>query len=169
MNIIFLDIDGVLNSNFWEKEHQKEISNGTLIDVEKIELLSELTSEFVAKIVLHSGWKYWFDENLRPLRLEAERLQEMLGEYGLSIEAVTPDFASEEIKQNKKFSLIKAKEILTWIEEHPDSSWVVLDDLDLHNEIVAEHQIMTDNSVGLTVEDIDKARLLFHGQIARDK
>ena len=35
MNVIFLDIDGVLNSNFWEKSHQKEISDGTLINIEK--------------------------------------------------------------------------------------------------------------------------------------
>ena len=30
-----LDIDGVLNSNFWNESHQTEISNGTLIDEEK--------------------------------------------------------------------------------------------------------------------------------------
>ena len=28
--IVFLDIDGVLNSNFWNENHQKEISDGTL-------------------------------------------------------------------------------------------------------------------------------------------
>lgn len=161
MNIVFLDIDGVLNSNFWEKEHQKEISNGTLIDINKIELLSGLINEFSAKIVLHSGWKYWFDEDLTPLTVEAERLTEMLGKYGLNISAVTPDFADEEIKRTKKFSLVKAKEILAWLEAHPNSNWVVIDDLDLHNEIVSEHQVMTNNSVGLTLEDIEKARLIF--------
>lgn len=162
MNIIFLDIDGVLNSNFWEKEHQKEISNGILVDTEKIELLSMLINEFSAKIVLHSGWKYWFDENLKPLRVEAERLQEMLKKYGLDIEAVTPDFADEKIKRTKKFSRIKAKEILSWVESHPNINWIVIDDLDLHNKIVLEHQVMTNNSVGLTLEDIEKARLIFN-------
>ena len=34
--VIFLDIDGVLNSNFWNENHQREISDGTLIDEEKI-------------------------------------------------------------------------------------------------------------------------------------
>lgn len=161
MNIIFLDIDGVLNSNFWEKEHQKEISNGTLIDIEKIKLLSGLVNEFSAKIVLHSGWKYWFDENLKPIRIESERLQELLKKYGLTIEAVTPDFADEEIKRTKKFSLIKAKEILSWVESHPNSNWVVIDDLDLHNEIVFKHQVMTDNNVGLVQADIEKAKEIF--------
>ena len=31
MKVIFLDIDGVLNSNFWNDTHQREISDGTLI------------------------------------------------------------------------------------------------------------------------------------------
>ena len=52
---IFLDIDGVLNSNSWNDSHQKEISDGTLIDEEKIKLLSELVKSTGAKIVLHSG------------------------------------------------------------------------------------------------------------------
>ena len=56
--VIFLDIDGVLNSNFWNDTHQREISNGTLIDSEKIRLLGELVRHTGAGIVLHSGWKY---------------------------------------------------------------------------------------------------------------
>lgn len=39
MKVIFLDIDGVLNSNFWNDTHQREISDGTLIDEEKVMLL----------------------------------------------------------------------------------------------------------------------------------
>ena len=27
-NIIFLDVDGVLNSKFWDNDHQREISEG---------------------------------------------------------------------------------------------------------------------------------------------
>ena len=37
--IVFLDIDGVLNSNFWNENHQREISDGTLIDEEMVEKL----------------------------------------------------------------------------------------------------------------------------------
>lgn len=56
--IIFLDIDGVLNSNFWNEEHQKEISDGSLIDEEKVKLLSILVNKTNGKIVLHSGWRF---------------------------------------------------------------------------------------------------------------
>lgn len=43
--VLFLDIDGVLNSNFWNDSHQTEISDGTLIDEEKIKLLASLVKE----------------------------------------------------------------------------------------------------------------------------
>lgn len=29
--ILLLDIDGVLNSNFWNDSHQRDISNGTFV------------------------------------------------------------------------------------------------------------------------------------------
>ncbi len=56
-NILFLDIDGVLNSNFWNDSHQREISDGTLIDEEKIKLLASVGKKTNAKIILHSGWR----------------------------------------------------------------------------------------------------------------
>lgn len=164
MNVIFLDIDGVLNSNFWNDAHQKEISDGTLIDYEKIKILSTLVTEFSAQIILHSGWKYWFDDNINPLRAESEKLSKMLLECGMVIHGITPDLATEEIKRTKKFSLVKADEIFQWLSEHPNNHWIVIDDLDLHNEEIRKHQIKTDSNVGLTENDIGKARKLFHEQ-----
>ena len=69
--ILFLDIDGVLNSNFWNNRHQVEISDGTLIDEEKIKLLAYLVRETNSEIILHSGWRFWFDSGLKPLCKEA--------------------------------------------------------------------------------------------------
>ena len=37
--ICFLDIDGVLNSRFWNDSHQREISEGKYIDKDKVKLL----------------------------------------------------------------------------------------------------------------------------------
>lgn len=47
--VLFLDIDGVLNSNIWNDSHQKEISDGTLIDEEKIKILAPLIKRTVQK------------------------------------------------------------------------------------------------------------------------
>lgn len=157
-NIIFLDIDGVLNSNFWNETHQREISDGTLIDEKKIKLLAQLVGSTNAEIILHSGWRFWYGENGKPLREEAQRLSDLLEKEGLKITGVTPDLTTEEIRRTKKFSLVKAKEILLWVESHADiGGWVVLDDLDLHSAVISEHQVKTDQAVGLTPEDVQKA------------
>lgn len=156
--VIFLDIDGVLNSNSWNNSHQKEISDGNLIDEEKIRLLGILIRNTEAKIILHSGWKFWFDFELKPLRKEADRLKKLFEKEGLCVEGITPDYSTEEIRKTKKFSLVKAKEILAWLSEHQDiDKWIVLDDLDLHNKEVAKHQIKTNPEIGLTIENIHEA------------
>ena len=158
MNVIFLDIDGVLNSKFWDESHQMEISDGKHIDTEKVILLSKLVNRTNASIVFHSGWRFWFDENIKPTRKESEHLVNLLAKEGMSISGVTPDFTTEEIRKTKKFSKVKADEILTWLHEHPETeNWIVLDDLDLHNEEIARHQVMTDSEYGLTAYDVDKA------------
>ena len=168
--IIFLDVDGVLNSNFWNDSHQKEISDGTLIDVEKIKLLSVLVKRTNAKIILHSGWKYWFDQDLKPLRPEAENLVTLLKKEGLLLGGITPDHSTEEIRRNKKFSLVKASEILAWLLEHEDvENWIVIDDLDLHSRRIEMHQIKTDPSIGLMIDDVYKAEdMLLNGPKGKD-
>ncbi|MCM1262720.1 MAG: HAD domain-containing protein [Butyrivibrio sp.] len=163
IKVLFLDIDGVLNSNFWNVGHQREISDGTLIDEEKIKLLALLVKRTNAKIILHSGWRTWFDSELKPLRVETQRLLELLDREGLCIDGVTPDLTTEEIRKTKKFSMVKADEILYWLKAHKDvSKWVVLDDLDLHNAQVEQHQVKPDSTIGLTVEDIEKAENLLN-------
>ncbi len=157
-NVVFLDIDGVLNSNFWLENNERELSNGTLIDREKVKLLGTLIKATNSKIILHSGWRFWFDDDLKPLRMEAERFVEILEGEGLKLDGLTPDLTTEEIRKTKKFSLVKAKEILLWLSENSDvQNWVVLDDLDLHNEEVEKKQIKTDPTIGLSEEDIKEA------------
>lgn len=48
--IIFLDVDGVLNSNFWNDSHQREVSDGTLNDKDKVILLGGLLRIQVQKL-----------------------------------------------------------------------------------------------------------------------
>ena len=56
------------------------------------------------------------------------------------------------------FSLVKASEILAWLEEHEDvDNWIVIDDLDLHSKEIELHQVKTDPSIGLTIDDVYEA------------
>lgn len=156
--IIFLDIDGVLNNNFWNESHQREISDGTLIDEDKVKLLYNIIKETEADIVLHSGWRFWFCENIQPIRKESQKLVELLAKNHMVILDKTIDYSTAEIRKSKKFSLVKAKEILTWIREHPEvKSWIVIDDLDLHDDEVEKHQIKTNPITGLTQGDVHLA------------
>ena len=166
MKVIFLDIDGVLNSNFWNDTHQREISDGTLVDEEKVKILATLVNRTGAKIILHSGWRFWFDAKLKPLRVEAERLVERLAKEGLSLDGLTPDLTTEEIRRTKKFSLVKADEILAWLKLHDDvDGWIVLDDLELHNCQVELHQVKTDQRRGLLVDDVKLAEKILKDKI----
>ncbi len=156
--IIFLDIDGVLNSNCWNENHQREISASTLLDEDKVKLLSEIITRTKACIVLHSGWRFWFDKNMQPLRKESQHLAEIFKRNHISILDITPDFTTEEIKKTKKFSLVKAKEILVWLHEHPEvEKWIVIDDLCLHDDEIEKHQLKTNQTIGLTQEDVELA------------
>lgn len=164
--VLFLDIDGVLNVNGRNENHQAEIRNGKLIDRKKVKLLGKLVRYTGAKLVLHSGWRFWFDENKLPLRKEASYLVRLLEKQKLSIYDTTPDLTTEEIRAAKQFSLVKAEEILAWLDEHKEVEiWAVLDDLDLKNERVASHQIRTDPSVGLTRENMWAAEKLLNPTI----
>lgn len=156
-NIIFLDVDGVLNSERWNASHKKEIDNGMTIDEETFPLLKELVVFSDAKIVLHSGWKYWFDENINPIRKESAFLVSLLEKYGMKIEAFTPNLVTEEMKKARIFSPVKGDEILLWLSNNPHEKWVVLDDIPLKNPEVQQRQIVTDAKVGLSKDDICKA------------
>lgn len=158
MKLIFLDIDGVLNSSSWNEAHPEEIHEGRLIDKEKVKLLSKLVQETQAKIVLHSGWRFWFNENMTPLRREALYFVKLLEEQSLSLYDKTPDLTTEEIRASKKFSLVKASEILEWLKQHEEiDNYIVLEDLELHNKEIELHQIKTDASEGLTDENVAHA------------
>ncbi len=82
----------------------------------------------------------------------------MLTKEDLVIEGLTPDLTTEEKRKNKKFSMVKADEILLWLKLHDDvASWVVIDDLDLHNSKIEQHQVKPNQIIGLTIDDVKKA------------
>ena len=110
MKVIFLDIDGVLNSD----EYLDRIKNLDIkgiereIDVEKIKLLKKAIDETGAKVVLSSSWRY---------TRNAQYLKELLSNYGIYA-AVTPFIQNE-----------RGLEIKQWLSDNQDvEDFVILDD-----------------------------------------
>ncbi len=157
--VIFLDVDGVLNSTKWNEIHAEEVEKGLLVDMEKVRLLVYLTTRTKSEIVLHSGWKYLFDDKRKPIKPESVHLNDTFLRCGITISDMTPNLASEDIKEAKRFSLVKADEILLWLHDNPDvGAWVVLDDIPLKNDVILDHQIVCDPNQGLSDEDVKNAK-----------
>jgi len=157
MKIIFLDVDGVLNAHL-----SSDAPPHT--DEEKIALLADIIHSTDAKLVIHSGWRFWLDEQMRPTTEEMRLLLESLERYHITVYDKTPDFADEEIMRTKYFSLVKAKEILAWLNEHDNvENYVVLEDLELYDDAIKAHQVQTQSQIGLTREKAaEAAALLCH-------
>ncbi len=164
MKVVFLDVDGVLNTIPQSGINQHAMSSALRIDEDKVKLLSGIIRETKARIVLHSGWRLWLDEALRPTRPEAEALVRILRTYHLDLWDKTPDFSTADIRENKRFSQVKAREIHAWLAIHPEvTRYLLLEDRDLNDPGLAGFQIKPDSAVGLTRREAETAIRILNG------
>ena len=134
MKVIFLDIDGVLNTN-----SDREISN------DKLKLLSELVSKTGADVVLSSSWRYGW--NKPELNQPGTRI------YGLKQLLKDNDIV---IKETIGLDLIKSMQIKNYLNTNMISNYIVLDD----EPIDTANLVQTNRDVGLTQSDCQKASQL---------
>lgn len=127
MKIIFLDIDGVLNTH-------KSIGRFgfDFIDHILVALVARIIEETQAKIVLSSTWR--IDEKDRTTVSNA------LIEYGLEIHDLTPVMYQEQ----------RRVEIRAWLDQNHVERFAILDD-DPGAEIEGSF-FKTDENLGLTVK-----------------
>lgn len=133
--IIFLDIDGVLNTKDWVEKKT------SWVDENKVRLLASLCDITGAKIVLSTSWR---EILLEPDVIGEEsaffKAVQLFKEYNLEILGMTPKLETRE------------QEIMAYITSNNIRSWVVFDDKDLK----IQNLVRTDNTIGLTVEDCEK-------------
>ena len=146
---IFLDIDGVLNSDS-SKSYCREYIG---IDKDKVRRLAAIVSETEADIILTSTWKHgWqpkrkYDKFQFPL---AKYLDDHMQKKGkLKIKDKTPEMFDE--------SKMRGRSIKAYLALHPEyTSWVVLDDMvfsDYSKTGIYPHLVITDPQTGLTDDD----------------
>lgn len=166
MNVIFLDIDGVLNSEAFlralDVQHQ-QCTDETLclcyqlenqIDAEAVARLNRLITGAGAKIVISSSWR---------LLLDPPELQRVLKGHGLCGEIIgeTPDGPNDpELSCNSDGSrrrVERGREIDAWLRKHPEvTRFVILDDcadMAMHKNRL----VQTDCQEGLLDEHVDLA------------
>lgn len=139
MNIVFLDIDGVLTYDGYEKHEAAHI------DENKVELLAEIVKETDSKIVLISSWRGQFVNGSYVHPKIYYLLIRILEKYGLLISDIVP-YIKVEITDKRDVSLLtlddlskieinpetgRAAEVHQWLCSHPEvKRFVILDDED---------------------------------------
>ena len=151
MNVIFLDIDGVLNG---DDTVERAPSGCFFVDEVRMARLVRITKSTGAKLVLTSSWRRgWSDiENGRTETkdtLDFIALKTALYAHGLELIGKTPE--SEED--------YRGKEIQEWLDKwdgEPVESMVILDD-DGDMEPFMTKLVLTSFSDGLQDADADRA------------
>ena len=114
---IFLDIDGVLNS-----EHTWDQQSASTISDQYLENLRKIVEETDAKLVLSSSWRVYFGENINdPKNSLAINLLKSLAKHNLKLYSSTPFVKGQ-------FSNERGLEIKTYIEQHKITDYIVIDD-----------------------------------------
>lgn len=153
MKIIFLDIDGVLNTTSTTEMFEEY----TFVEDEKVQLLKQLVTRTGAKIVFSSSWRYgWWAErvvnptssDLSSIRL-FQALKQKLSEYGLELLDHTDESGN------------RGQEIDWWLESWDGETienFVILDDMHLSYLLPhTSHVVSTSLSKGLTQSLVDRA------------
>lgn len=147
--LIFLDIDGVLNS-----ENTNYVPDEAPLDPVNIDPFNRLVAATEARIVISSTWRFFTD---------IHGLREYFHEAGIGGELidVTPDLKGYD--PPTQIEITRGEEINSWLRQReqdgnpvPEHSFVILDDCN-DMEPYLERLVQTDFATGLTDEDVDRA------------
>ena len=163
--VIFLDVDGVLNSS---RTLYEDIS----LEDDLISNLKELIDKTGAKIILSSSWRLSTDA--------IATLMDKLDKFGLVISGMTCDGVDLDWLEKYEFDVTKkyldtkfdydenrqikithdrGAEIFKWLHDHDDCAYVILDDEieDIKPYFSESVIVKTSYKAGLIKEDVKKA------------
>lgn len=152
LKIIFLDVDGVLNSNITRR---RTTDGFIFVSGRHIKNLKRIIDATGAKVVLSSSWRMGRDDPSR--NGDFLELRDELQCYDISFYGFTPELRSCD----------RGAEIM---EEHPDvTDYAVIDDstqISPHED----HWVRTSLSLGLCEEDVPKAiAILTRGEMPENE
>ena len=156
--IIFLDFDGVLNSQLWYVRTKGSRKRDDL-DTEAVGFLNDLIKSTGAKVVVTSTWR---------LIRTVEELQEILARNGFKGEVIgkTKDLRCGEDGD----CVLRGNEILQWMKTHPVElgcayydykDYVILDDDSDMLYWQKDNFLLVDPYVGITPNTVFRAKKIF--------
>ena len=125
MNVIFLDFDGVIDTNYYKSYEQVE---------EKVKILSYICHEYDCKVVIEASAKDAINEETLEVDKEATwvlKIFELFKKYDIECIGRTPN-VSKPNNDISEFPMWKEDEIILYLYRHPEiDHFCVIDDDDL--------------------------------------
>ena len=140
MKIVFLDIDGVLNSNAYDR--MRGLYDGP-IDESRLPLLKRLLEKGQAQAVLTSSWRRHWDPEGIETDYTGKMLEEQFYKFDIELYDKTPELGA------------RAEEITAWLRgaEEEIESFVILDDIFFGWGTLAPRLVRTDARIGRGLEE----------------
>jgi len=141
IKVIFLDIDGVLNSNAYDRSRKENDGN---IDETRLPLLRRIVEETEAKIVLSSTWRTHWNKDRSLCDSVGRALDALFAAEQLEIFDKTP-----EVPENDR-----AEEIRMWLNQNQTAErFVILDDIRFGWGDLQENLVSTNYRIGRGLEE----------------
>lgn len=145
MKVIFLDFDGVLNSDRYVRNSSRY---GLIIDPSRMVLLKQIVDATGAKIVLSTSWR----EHWGITESDCD-------EIGMEINQIFEQSKMKVFDKTPRLKCNREQEILQWLKDTPSvTNFVILDDRFIHHNLLNDHFVLTSNlRNGLDENDVKKA------------
>lgn len=143
MKIIFLDIDGVLNSDLYYRSVDRSQKDWSRFDTVVVDFIKNLVDEFSAKLVITSTWRFG----------AVEKLNSELKKSGVK------KYLHKDWKTPKLYPSHRGTEINLWLNQHLEASnYLILDDDSNMLDEQLPHFVQTNLIYGMREEHFIKAR-----------
>ncbi|MDE6058733.1 MAG: hypothetical protein K2G44_01685 [Clostridia bacterium] len=143
MKIIFLDIDGVLNSKAYDRK--RNWNEQTDIDETRLPYVKEIVDATNAKIVLSSTWRRHWNADSKLCDADGRYINETFAKFGLSVYGKTPELGIHALRRD---------EIVKWLQEAEEGveSFVIIDDYRYGWGELSQYFVKTDPVFRLGIE-----------------
>lgn len=141
MKVLFLDIDGVLNSVRYDRE--RDMSKLSNIDETRLPILQHIVKETSAVIILTSSWRTHWDADMGKRDAEGAYIEDVFTKYGLKIGGKT-----EELGRTAQ----RREEIEAWLASHETEAFAILDDSPFGWGRLSPFLVRTDARIGRGLE-----------------